>query len=399
RRGAHAVRARVPPGAGAVLRRAGAQPAAPRRGGTRLAHAVRGRRDGAHDDLPRADHLARGQAARDARGGRTPRARPRAVRRCRALRRNRGTRVNVQRPVFAAALGAALLACTCTAPPRIDRPPLSFEIPAKWVAGAAVPAAPADTRPWWERFGDADTTRIVNLALAHNHDLRAAAARIEAAIAQARIAGADRWPQVAATFDAQRDRVRFVGFPFGGALTTTRYQTGLSLSWELDLWGRLEARERAALEEVAAAEADLAGAWLSLSAQAAKAWFTLVENERQLQLARATAESFRDSARRVQDRAETGLGSRLDERLALANVAAAEAEVTRWIEAHARAVRRLEVLLGSYPAGALTGAPQLPDLGPPVPAGLPADLVRRRPDVAAAERRVRAADALGAAAR
>ncbi|HLU38892.1 MAG TPA: TolC family protein, partial [Planctomycetota bacterium] len=302
--------------------------------------------------------------------------------------------MNVQRPVFAAALGAALLACTCTAPPRIDRPPLSFEIPAKWVAGEEVPAAPADTRPWWERFGDADTTRIVNLALAHNHDLRAAAARIEAAIAQARIAGADRWPQVAATFDAQRDRVRFVGFPFGGALTTTRYQTGLSLSWELDLWGRLEARERAALEEVAAAEADLAGAWLSLSAQAAKAWFTLVENERQLQLARATAESFRDSARRVQDRAETGLGSRLDERLALANVAAAEAEVTRWIEAHARAVRRLEVLLGSYPAGALTGAPQLPDLGPPVPAGLPADLVRRRPDVAAAERRVRAADAL-----
>jgi NodT family efflux transporter outer membrane factor (OMF) lipoprotein len=295
------------------------------------------------------------------------------------------------------ALVSALIGCS--APPPVERAPLEFTIPDAWAAGTAVPGAEPDARPWWQRFGDPSVASVVEEALRRNHDLRAAAARVERAIAEARVAGADRLPQISAAFDAARDRQSFVGFPFGGALTTTRFRAGLDLRWELDLWGRLAAAERAALADAEAAAADLAGAWLSLSGQAARSWFAFVEADRQLELARATLASYRETARYVRDRYETGVGSQLDRRLADANAAAAEALLAERSAVRERAARNLEALLGRYPTGEVVAGPALPEPGPDVPRGLPSDLVRRRPDVAAAERRVTAALARGDAAR
>jgi multidrug efflux system outer membrane protein len=139
--------------------------------------------------------------------------------------------------------------------------------------------------------------------------------------------------------------------------------------------------------------ADLAGARLSLAAQTAKAYFALTEARMQLDLARATVESYRKSAAGVRERFERGIRSSLDLRLSLAALAGSEALYEQRMEQHDRALRQLEILLGRYPGGSARFDEILPDPPAPPPAGLPADLVGRRPDIVAAERRLAASDA------
>jgi len=194
-----------------------------------------------------------------------------------------------------------------------------------------------------------------------------------------------------------REQLRFIGFPFSGgaggsaSTTFTRYGLSLNLSWEIDLWGRLRAIGSAALADAQAAEAELVAAHLSLAAQAAKAWFAVVEARTQGQLAERTVASYRASLEEVTDRADIGVTSRVDQRLVAADLATAGALLEQRQVVLARQLRQLEILLGRYPAGAVEDSNELPALPGPVPIGLPSELIARRPDVAAAERRVAAA--------
>jgi outer membrane protein, multidrug efflux system len=252
---------------------------------------------------------------------------------------------------------------------------------------------------WWETFEDPGLTAAVEEALARNHDLKSAVARLDAAAAQARIAGADLYPSVGFGFDARRQKQNFVGLPIPGAedqILTSRstvFGLGLNSSWEMDLWGRVRSGRSAALADVQASQADLAGATNSLAAQTVRLWMAAAEAQRQLELAKATLSNYQATAEQVRSRYERGVRSPLDLRLALTAQSAAEALVSER-ENQRQAVRRqFEILLGRYPAGLAAISNELPAPPPSIPAGLPSELLQRRPDLVAAERRLAAAGA------
>lgn len=298
---------------------------------------------------------------------------------------NRSSRLRAAGP---AALVLATAACASAPPVRAPQPDLT--LPATWTAPDAAATAPSGA-PWWTTFGAPGLEAAIAEALERNPNLQAAAARVEQAEAGARAAGAGRQPQLAAAFDATRSRRNFIGFPIpggdSGVLSTTTTSLGVSLnvSWEPDLWGRLKSGEVAALADRTAAAALYESARLSLAAQTAKAWLAAVEARQQVDLARRTLDSRRETATRVGLRYEQGLRPSIDVRLAQSAVAGAEAALAGRERQLDAAIRQLEVLLGRYPAGTLTAAEALPEFGAAVPAGLPADLIARRPDLLAAE--------------
>ena len=227
----------------------------------------------------------------------------------------------------------------------------------------------------------------------------AAAARLEQAAAEARIASAALQPTVQASYTGSRRKQNFVGFPIPGlegrVLTTVSTNQGVSLdlSWEVDLWGRLRADAQAALADLQRSAADLRGAQLSKAGQTVKAWFAIAEARQQVTLSDETVASFRASAEQVRERFESGIRPALDLRLALLNLANAQALLDQRRQQLDASARQLDVLLGRYAAGTLEQPSRLPDVTADVPGGIPADLVARRPDLVAAERQVAAAGA------
>ena len=298
------------------------------------------------------------------------------------------------RPVLAVWL-IAVAGCA-TAPP-IEVPQLDVTVPEAWTA-AAVPAGQIDVE-WWSDFDDPGLSAAVDTALERNYDLQAAAARLEQAAADARIASADLQPSVQTSYTGSRRKQNFVGFPIPGAegrvLSTVSSNQGVSLdvSWELDLWGRLRANAQASLADLQRSAADLRGAQLSLAGQTVKAWFAIAEAQQQVDLSRQTVASFRESADVVRERFEAGIRPALDLRLALLNLSNAEALLQQRLQQFDATTRQLEVLLGDYADGTIGTPPALPTAAPDIPTGLPAELVGRRPDLVAAERQIAAAEA------
>ncbi len=283
----------------------------------------------------------------------------------------------------------------CAHVPQRTLPDAGVAPPDAW-SGPATPGEPVSG--WIEEFDDPGLTEAVRRAIAGNQDLLAAGARLEAALAEARIAGANLLPLVGASADASRRGQTFVGFPIPGRenvpLTTISNSFGVSIdvSWEADLWGRLRAARGAALARLEATAADRQALALSIAAQTAKAWFAAVEARRQLELAEETLESWRRSLESVERRYRHGLVDALDVRLARSNVHTAEATLALRRDALERTLRQLHLLEGAYPAaGDATADSDLPDLATPVPAGLPAEIIARRPDLRAAERQLVAA--------
>lgn len=300
-----------------------------------------------------------------------------------------------------ALLAVAGLAAGCASAPRTELADAGVAVPERFV-GATV-AGPAEG-DWLGDFGEPALVELVDVALARNQDLLAAATRIEAAAAQARIAGADLWPQLSAGLTTSEREQVIVGIPIpgtDGVLQSRSSSAGLSLDlrWEADLWGRIRAGRLAARADLAATTADVAGARLSLAGQVAKVWFAATEARLQVGLAEETVASYRANSEAVRERYRLGLVGPLDLRLALSSQHAAEALLEARLDQLQRLVRQLELLAGAYPAGELAPATDLPPVPAPAPAGLPAELVARRPDLVAAERRLLAADARIAQAR
>ena len=296
---------------------------------------------------------------------------------------------------LAAAAVAAGSGCVTVLP--VERPEIQVPIPAEWTAGDV--AAGDIGTDWWTDFGDVDLSTAIATVLARNLDLRATAARLEQAAADARVASSALRPSVQASYSGIRRKQNFVGFPIPGAedrvLSTVFTNQGLSLAttWEVDLWGRLRTTEQAALADLQRSAADLRGAQLSIAGQAAKAWFAIAEAQQQVLLSEATVENFGESVERVRDRFESGVRPALDLRQALLNLSNAEADLAQRRQQLDASTRQIEVLLARYAGGDVTPPPDLPPMPPAVPAGVPADLVARRPDLAAAERQVAASEA------
>ena len=292
-------------------------------------------------------------------------------------------------------IGIAVLCTSCATTPPYTPPVLEIVTPESWTTSADAGAAPDFA--WWNDFGDTGLGDVVRTALEQNYDLRAAAARLEEAAADSRIAAADLRPTVQVGLNGSRRKQNFIGFPIPGGenrvLSTvfTNYGVSVDTTWEADLWGRLRSGAQAALADLQSRAADLRGAQLSIAGQTVKTWFAIAEARQQLRLAEATVDSFSISSGQVRERFEEGLRPSLDVRLALSNLASAEALREQRRQQLDVTVRQLEVLLGRYASGTLPTPSTLPDTPPAIPGGLPAELVSRRPDLVAAERRIASA--------
>lgn len=306
-------------------------------------------------------------------------------------------------PLLPAAL--TLAGCAAGPGPRLE-PETESLIPSHWdvEAGDSETGSAGVDSQWFRGFEDSHLERVIGIALASNRDLRSAAARLDAAVAQARIAGADLQPQAGLSVNGARSRQNFIGLPIpgaeGGVLSNTSTNLGASLnvSWEADLWGRLRAGRNAATLRASAAAADLADAGLSIAGQTAKAWFALLEAAGQVKLAEETLDTRTRVRERIERRYRSGLRTALDLRLSIANEANAAAGLARRERQLDLAASQLEILTGrDREAGelvaetALDRSRELPRLPTPPALEQPAEILRRRPDVKASEARLSAA--------
>ena len=281
----------------------------------------------------------------------------------------------------------ALLA-GCATPPQ--RSPVNAlpAIPAHWAGAAQVDGLVAEN--WVAALGDPALDSLVREALSGNFDLSAVAARVQAARAQARIDGALRWPQLGFGAGYQRSQVRDSGY---GSTEYGAFEAVFDFACEVDVWGRIAAGQRAAQQEAQAAEADFRAARLSLAARVAQAWFELTEARLQVAVSEQSIHDRRTLVDLVRGRFARGLTRGLDLRLALTDLANAEAQLATARNRAQAMGRRLEILLGRYPANAVLAPVGLPEPPATLAAGLPAELLARRPDMVAAWVRLGSADA------
>lgn len=270
----------------------------------------------------------------------------------------------------------------------------SVKLPANW-AGATTNAGQPCTN-WWQQFGSDELSGLVAEAEKQNLDLRIAAHRIEVADLQLKIANAGRFPSIDASLSSRREMRNFIGFPFGdGNLTSlsTTHSLMFSTAWELDLWNRIKAGVTSAAAEAEAVRADVEGARQSLAGRVVKAWLELTEAQNQVRLATSNVQLMESTVDRTKTRFERGIGSSLDYRLAMANLQQANAMVEAWRGAVATSRRRIELLLGRYPEGKMSGLDVMPAMPGVVPSGLPSELLLRRPDIVSRRFRLLSADA------
>ena len=269
---------------------------------------------------------------------------------------------------------AAVVLTGCSFQSPVDD--LAIRTPGTWVAASSGTEGKISTG-WLDEFSDLGLKRSVNDALAHNRSLKAASARLREAKETTIITRANQLPSVGIGASGR--------LTDGSAIVRTQgYGLNLAAAWEPDLWGRLRDLTRAAEADERAAIEDFRGARLSLAANAAKAYTNLVSAEQEVDLAKFTLDSFQKNLRIVERNYKaTGEGA-LDIQFARTNVSSAQRAVEAQSLDRENAARTLEVLHGRYPGGQTRAARELPDLPSSVPAGIPADLIERRPDLAAA---------------
>jgi NodT family efflux transporter outer membrane factor (OMF) lipoprotein len=256
----------------------------------------------------------------------------------------------------------------------------AVKVPDKWTATGA--GAGTVTDNWLATFHDDQLSAAVAEAIANNTDLRVAATRVEQAMLYAKLAGARLYPSV--------DLFARGGGKMSGDNSGLQ-GAALSLTWELDLWGRVRYGRAAAVADARAAEADFEFARQSIAATVARSWFLATEAGLQAEVARETVARGENLVSLAQTRSKVGVGNDQDIEVALAN-AGMYRDALRQVElAREQALRALEILIGRYPAAAASVSSRLAAQPDPVPSGLPSELLERRPDVIAAERRVAAA--------
>jgi len=288
-------------------------------------------------------------------------------------------------------LCAALLAACAFRGPREVVPregwPQQFE--------ASVDPGEVPLEPWWLAFEDDALTRLVEEAIARNLELEQAVARLQQAEALLKTANAARLPSLGASAEAQKSRQPALGGDLEGETTSL----SVAAAFELDLWGKLSARSRGARLDLAASREEFKALLLALSARTADAYYLVVEQRAQLQLAEKSIEAYRESLAMVERRYRQGLVPALDLYQARQNLASAEAGRAATASSLNSAENALAVLVGRYPADELAGdLTELPAPPQSFPAGLPSTLLTRRPDLQSALLRVQATDARLAAA-
>ncbi len=257
-------------------------------------------------------------------------------------------------------------------------------LPDTWMVDGALPGEVQIG--WIDAIGDPVLTELVYEAQANNRDIRAAAANVEAARALTRQARAALLPQVFGSFEVERTDT-----PNPFEIDEPFYTASARVQWEADIWGRVRAGRNAAYANAQSIEADFRFAQYSLARAVAGAYFTTIEAGEQVGVAQRTVAALEEIDRIVRVRYREGFASRQDTAITGSDLEAARDGLLQAQAGERTARRALEVLLGRYPADTMALRNELPETPPPPPAGLPSELLERRPDVIAAERRVAAA--------
>ena len=283
--------------------------------------------------------------------------------------------------LFAAVIGL-LTGCGLHTPPdsaqlRQDALP-NLHLPQQWKAPAQ---AGEVLSAGFGAFNQPALEALLHEALIYNADLRAAAARVEQAKGYVTIAGADLWPSLTG---AAKGGGKWGG---GDGLNTAVF----AAAWELDVWGRQRYGARAATDSYASAQLDYAYAQQSLAAMVIRSWLLTIASAQQEELLQAMVQAAEQLVSLNRTRKAVGTGSEQDVVQAQASLGEYRDALREVQFARTQALRALEVLLGRYPAADILTASHFPAMPAPAPAGLPSELLERRPDVAAAERRVAAA--------
>jgi outer membrane protein, multidrug efflux system len=254
---------------------------------------------------------------------------------------------------------------------------------------------------WWEQFQDPALNALIATALADNKDVKIAAARVEQFLGQFVTTRSQLFPQVAAGFDAQRQRVPLgsTQLPAGVGPVFNQFQATLSASWEIDFFGKLRRQTEAARANLLASEEGRRATILTLVASVASSYVNLLSLDRQLDIAKSTVVSRAASVNVFQLRFSGGEVSQMELAQSQSEYQASLATIPQIELQIAQQEDALSILLGHNP-GDIARDRELDDLAlPAVPAGLPSELLERRPDLRQAEQDLIAANALIGAAR
>lgn len=294
----------------------------------------------------------------------------------------------MMRRSFALAATTAITLSACA--PTLQDASLGAAVapPADWRTSLEV-TAPVEA-DWWASFGDPQLSQLVERARAANPDVQVALARVEEARATELASRGFLLPSLGAGVEGGVQREVS---PFGQAQTTVAAQPAFRASYELDLFGKNAARVDAAEAGIAASAAAAEAARLSVSAAAASGYITLLALDRRLSVLEETLVARHEAVKFARDRAEVGYTSQLPLRQAEAEYQATAQLVPQLQAQIARQENALSVLTGTLPGAIERGGTLEQLIQPPAPAALPSELLRRRPDVAAAEYRIAAADA------
>jgi len=287
-------------------------------------------------------------------------------------------------------LAPVLWLCACL---PADPPPPASAVVAPPAAWRDTPSNNGTVDPaWWQAFGDPALTRLIEAALARNTDVLTAAARVEEVAADVRLARSALLPSLDAVGAAQRSRSL--------GTTSTALQPEFQLSWQVDLFGRLSRLTEAARQQYVASQADRDAVALSVAAQTAQAYIGLLALDAQLAVSRETVKSRAEALRLATDQAQVGYTSQFELTQAQSEYEAVSQAIPQFEQAIRAQENALRLLTGELPGPVTRSDGGLLAATPPtVPATLPADLLRRRPDIVSAEALVAAADASLAARR
>jgi NodT family efflux transporter outer membrane factor (OMF) lipoprotein len=289
------------------------------------------------------------------------------------------------RLVISSVCTAALCACGSVAP--VGQASLDFDVPAGW-SQAQPTEGRAPLAVWWQRFDDPLLSQLIKQTLAANTSVRGAQAALQQARALRDVAGAALWPSVGGSASAGRNR--------SGDNTSNRFQVGLDASWELDVFGGNRAALQAADANALASAATLAGVQVSLAAEVALDYIALRSAQERLGIAQANLSSQQETLQLTDWRLQAGLVTTLEAEQARASAEQTAAQIPTLQTAIAQSSHALSVLTGQAPT---TLAMTLAVIAPlPQPSGdwamaFPAETLRQRPDVRAAELQVSAAAA------
>jgi outer membrane protein, multidrug efflux system len=299
---------------------------------------------------------------------------------------------------LSAGVVAAAVLGGCTLGPNYVRPQVSAPAEYRFVSGEAQETA---NSAWWKEFGDPVRDELIAEALAKNPTTQIAAANVEAAAAVLTQTRAPLYPQVDYSGQAARERVTeegATGVSIGVHNPASSYQLLAGASWELDLWGRIRRLSEAARADLLATEEARRGVILSLVGAVATNYVQLLGLDEQLRIAKRTQETYKESLRLFELQFKHGQVSEMAVAQAQSQYYTAAAQVPAIEQQIAQTEDALSVLLGRNPSPIPRGQTLLTLRAPAVPAGIPSQLLDRRPDIAQAEQQLISANAqIGAA--